>query len=141
MHIEDDITIEIPTSLAKQVLEIGLMAAWQGQTVEARTILNGLKSVRPDASAIEIGIAVSYLNEGRVESAIRVLEKAREAFSECDQTRFYLALAYKLSGLESSCQSICQEISANQADEIAVALSQSLQGVPPVYRSSLEVMP
>ena len=109
---------------------IGMMAAWRGDTVDARTILEGLQISRPESSFPCIGLGVAYLNEGRLGSAIRILEAGLELDPECDQARWHLALACKIAGYESRSRQLCEDVLAAGRDPISVDLATMLLAIP-----------
>ena len=109
---------------------IGMMAAWRGDTVDARTILEGLQMSRPESPYPSIGLGVACLNEGRIGSAIRALEAGLELEPECDQARWYLALACKVAGYESRSRKLCEEVLAAGRDPIATDLATMLLAIP-----------
>ena len=122
--------MEISAERARLLLEIGLMAAWRGDTVDARTIFTGLQSALPDSPMIDVGLAVALLNEGHRKSAIKVLERALQKDDQCDLAKSHLALACKVAGFESRCNSLCADVIAADRDESAVALAETFLAIP-----------
>lgn len=122
--------MEFSSELVRTLYEIGMMSAWRGDVRDAHTILDGVKSARPESVYPEIGTAVALMNQGRLGSALRVLESARTADPECDQTLWHMALVCKLAGYEDRCHKLCQEVLHHQRDPQAMAIAETLIAVP-----------
>lgn len=122
--------MEVTSDTAKLLLEIGLMAAWRGDTIDARTILEGLQPSRPESPYPNVGLAVAYMNEGRFELAVQVLEDGLVVDEDCEVVLCHLALACKVMGFDDRSNKLCQKVIAAGRDETAVELARMLQGVP-----------
>lgn len=122
--------MDVSTDLVRLLFEVGTMAAWRGDTVDARTILEGVRTARPESALPGIGLAVSYMNEGRFSIAAEVLEEALDLDTECDIARTHLALALKLSGFNDRCHSLCNQVVVNDRDATAVELASMLLSIP-----------
>lgn len=122
--------MNVTSEAAKLLLEIGEMAAWCGDTSDARTILEGLQTSRPDSPLPAVGLAVAYMNEGRNELAITVLEDALQQDENCDVARWHLALACKLHGLDDHSRKLCQQVIADGRDETSIQLAEMLLAIP-----------
>jgi Tfp pilus assembly protein PilF len=116
--------------MAKLLLETGMMAAWGGETSDARTILEGLQLSRPDSPLPAIGLAIAYLNEGRNQLAITVLEDALQMDEECDAARCHLALACKVSGFDDRSRKLCEQVIASGRNPTAMELASTLLAIP-----------
>ncbi|MEW4486695.1 HrpB1 family type III secretion system apparatus protein [Thalassoglobus sp. JC818] len=122
--------MDISQNLSQLMLEIGMMAAWRGETQEARVILDGLKAVRPESASLEVGTAIALLNEGKSGIAMHVLEEALKKDPESSFARYLLALTHKLNGLEDRSRTLCVEVMENSSDDIAADLARSLMQIP-----------
>lgn len=128
--------MNVTSETAKLLLEIGTMTAWAGDTADARTILEGLQASRPSNPLPAVGLAVAYLNEGRNQLAIMVLEDALQIDENCDAVRWHLALACKLSGLDHRSRELCQQVIAGRRDQAAVELAEMLLSIPTESRET-----
>lgn len=122
--------MKIDSSIARLLTDVGMMAAWHGDTIDARTILEGLQVFREDSPVLQIGQAVAYMNEGRYESAVHVLEDALEKDKQSDVTLFNLALAYQQCGYNTRSRSLCEEIISANRDATTVELAKMLLSIP-----------
>lgn len=121
--------------------EIGFLAAGHGRPAAARTIMDGLKAIRPDRNGAYIGIALAHMNAGAPGEAVRELrEEALPAVVEADVplVRAFLALALKLDGRvrESAAElDLIQSDSPDQtAQRMAASLRESWNDTPPQTR-------
>ena len=122
--------MNVTSETAKLLLEIGEMAAWSGDTNDARKILEGLQASRPDSPLPAVGLAVAYMNEGRNELAMMVLTDALQQDESCDIARWHLALACKLGGLDDRSRKLCQQVIDAGRDETSIQLAEILLAVP-----------
>lgn len=122
--------MNVSTEMVQLLHEVGLMAAWRGDTVDARTILEGLQTSRPESALPAIGLAVAYMNEGRYDAAKEVLESALQKDADCDTARTHLALACKLSGSEDRSRSLCKQVMDAGREKVSVELASTLLDIP-----------
>lgn len=127
--------MDITSDTARLLLDIGTMAAWRGDTIDARTILEGLHLFRQDSPAPQIGQAVALMNEGRDPCAIEVLDEALAVNDDCDVARIYLALACKRSGYDARSRDLCEQVLTANRDVAATELAEMLLKIPAEHAS------
>ncbi|MFC4160052.1 tetratricopeptide repeat protein [Chitinimonas lacunae] len=111
--------------------EIGFAAAGRGLMAEAETIFSGLALLRPEAAFPYIGLAITRLNAGQPDEAVRVLE--RDGLSRCPgniEIRVFLGLALRLARRGSESDKILLAVLAEAADHDAARLARALLGSP-----------
>jgi len=88
----------LTSSQVRTLTEIGMIAAGHGLATEAATIFEALQVLRPRRAFPYIGLALTSLNSGRPDEAVRVLE--RDGLAACPgdpDLRAFLGLALKLA--------------------------------------------
>ncbi|MCD0457878.1 tetratricopeptide repeat protein [Roseiconus lacunae] len=122
--------MQLTTEQVRLLFEVGIMAAWQGDTTEARAIMDGIQAARPDSTAPIIGIAISLMNEGDLVQAANVLEQEHQQHPECNDVRLYLAMANKLSGYDDRCQQLCRGLPPEPLDTAIGEVARILCQIP-----------
>ncbi len=79
--------------------EVGFLASARGDVKRAEAIFGGLERVRPQRDFPYVGLATCYLNAGRADDAVRVLERAGREVQAEDQPQVaaFRALALQLA--------------------------------------------
>lgn len=116
----------LSSETVRLLTEIGFLAAGRGYPTEAMTIFTGLEAVRPGHEQAPIGIAVTHLNAGRAEEAVRHLRAASAAHPESDNLRAFFGLALKLAGRTRESEQVLQQLLQDGTDEQAVRMAKAL---------------
>ncbi len=118
--------MEFDTALVKLLMEVGYLATGNGFSDEARTIFRGVAAARPESEYPLIGLAVVEMNEGNLQEAVRLLEKARKLNPESWLAASFMGLAYKLSGETTKSRAVLEEVVARAKDATAVSMARAL---------------
>ena len=122
--------MDITSEAARLLTQIGFMAAFRGDAIDARAILDGLQVLRSDSPTPLVGQGIAYMNEGRNQHAIQALSQALEKDERCDFARMLLALANRLCGYDTRSRELCEEIIAAKRDDTSVELAEMLLALP-----------
>ena len=119
--------MQVDTSTVRLLMEIGYIAAGYGLVKEAEAIFAAVKASRPDSELPLVGLAVTRLNAGQNDEAIRLLrDEALKINADSDIARAFLGLALKQAGLASESRAFLQTVVDNRRDMTAVALAEQL---------------
>lgn len=123
--------MEISTDLVKLLMEIGYVAVGSGLSAEAAAIFAGVEAARPESELPAIGLAVSQMNSGRADEAVRTLrDKALVRKPDSQIAKSFLGLALKLAGFQADSRALLSEVVQANAHAEAVAMAQSLLAEP-----------
>jgi hypothetical protein len=113
--------------------EIGFLACGAGHSRAARLIFEGLKVLRPDRSFPYIGMALSRIEAGANDEAIRILrEEGLRASPGNEELQVFLGLALTAARRPSESARILQEVLGNPGpDNAERRLARRLLGGPP----------
>ena len=118
--------MEVETSLIKLLMELGYVATGQGLHTEAEVIFTGVRAARPKSEYPLIGLAITKMNAGEYEEAIRLLEEARELNPSNWLSASFLGLAFKLKGEQAKSRAILEEVLQNAQQKEAINMAQAL---------------
>lgn len=105
--------------------EVGFLASARGDIHRAEAIFGALERVRPQRDFPYVGLATCYLNTGRPDDAVGVLERAARLVQAEDQPQIaaFRALALQLARRAGEGARAAQEAGA-------YPLAQALRGDP-----------
>lgn len=105
--------------------EVGFLASARGDIQRAEAIFGALERVRPQRDFPYVGLATCYLNTGRADDAVGVLERAARQVRAEDQPQIaaFRALALQLARRAGESARAAQEAGA-------YPLAQALRGNP-----------
>jgi thioredoxin-like negative regulator of GroEL len=111
---------------------VGFLAAARADVPRAEAIFGALERVRPERGFAYAGLAVCYMNAGRGDDAVRVLERgtARVPATEFAELEAFRALALQLAGRTSESLR-----AAESAGSAPLALAMRGQGTIPTEES------
>ena len=113
----------IDTAEVRKLTEVGFLAAGYGLFEEAATLLDAVRTVRPDSEFPLIGLAVLELTRGTPEEAVSILRRqALPAFPNSSDVKSFLGLALFMVGHRQESRSVLEEVTAD-ADASAEALA------------------
>lgn len=115
----------------RTLTEVGMMAAGHGYTAEATAIFESLRVLRPQRPFAYVGLAVTSLNSGKPEEAVRVLE--REGLVACPgdgEIRAFLGLALRLAQRPAEAQRVLEALLAEQPEADGARLARALLSGP-----------
>lgn len=113
--------------LVKLLFETGFLASGIGMTEDAESIFNALKLIRPDSEYPIVGLAVTALNVGRNEEAVRILQDEALKINPASQiAKAFLGLSLKFSGMTDHSRKILEEVIADGTDEKATNMAQAI---------------
>jgi Flp pilus assembly protein TadD len=119
--------MQIEKELLQILMESGYLAGGYGFFAEAEVIFKGIMAARPESEYPLIGLAVSKMNAGKNDEAVKILHKqALKLNPESDLARSFIGLALKLGGLNDESLTVLGEVVAAGRDETAVKMARSL---------------
>ncbi|HYC37711.1 MAG TPA: hypothetical protein VEC19_14890 [Usitatibacter sp.] len=101
----------VTSAQVRTLTEIGMIAAGRGMPVEALAIFEALQQLRPQRAFPYIGLALTHMNAGRPEEAVRVIE--RDGLAACPgdtDLRAFLGLALKLAQRPAESVRVLEEL-------------------------------
>ncbi len=105
----------------KLLVEVGMLAATQGDVEAAKVIFDAIEQERPDAAASYAGPAMALLFRGRTADAISALQRGLKAVGETDRPDLQALLGVALHidgrGAESA-----QALNASHTHPLSAAL-------------------
>jgi len=127
-----DIEVDgITPEQVRMLTEIGMMAAGHGYAPEASAIFESLRVLRPRRPFAYVGLAVTSLNSGKPEEAVRVLE--REGLAACPgdgDIRAFLGLALTLAQRPAEARRVLEALLAEQPGAEAERMARALLAGP-----------
>ncbi len=105
----------------KLLLEVGMLAATQGDVEASKVIFDAIEQERPDAPASYVGPAIALLFRGRTADAIGALQRGLKVVGEADRPDLQALLGVALHidgrGAESD-----QALQASHTHPLSAAL-------------------
>jgi len=111
----------------RTLTEIGMMAAGHGYTAEATAIFESLRVLRPNRPFAYVGLAVTSMNSGKPDEAVRVLES--EGLAACPgdgDIRAFLGLALTLSQRSAEARRVLEALLAEQPEAESARMARAL---------------
>lgn len=119
--------MEIDSQLIRLIFEAGFLAGANNMPDDSETIFNAVKIFRPESEYPYIGSAVTCLNMGKNDDAVRILrDEALKVNPESNIARAFLGLSLKFSGLMDQSRTILQEVIDSGKDEKAVNMAEAI---------------
>lgn len=101
----------LTTEEIRLLAEIGFLACGAGHTRAARLLFEGLRNLRPTQPFAYIGLALSRLEAGENEEAIRILrEEGLRNNPDNDEVKVFLGLALATARRASESQRVLSEV-------------------------------
>jgi predicted Zn-dependent protease len=125
MQQADETSINI--EMAQQLVNIGLLASWEGMGHLSDSIFAGIIAEYPDLASVKISYAVTLVSTHRYAEAMELLQAVMRTYPDHMMAKSVLALLQKEMG-ESQWRTHARAVIKNGQDEIAVDLAKSLLG-------------
>jgi tetratricopeptide (TPR) repeat protein len=104
--------------------EVGFLAASHADAVRAKRIFGALAAARPHRAFPSVGLATAWLNAGRPDEAVAVLEQALvEDRDERDTLDSWRGLALQMAGRVDESRRLLQRVADADVPESGRALS------------------
>lgn len=109
--------------------EIGFHAANHGDHERAEAIFQGLLVLRPERDFPYLGLGVTFLNAGRLQDAILILERGRMVVPDSIDLAVFLALALRSAQRNGEATKLLTDIlAAHQEDTATLRLAKQMLG-------------
>ncbi len=110
--------MKISDDLVQKLSNAGTMASFAGLPAQGKTIMAGVRAVRPDNIHAAMGHAIALINANEMEHAIGILEQSVLSISPDNlQAKCFLGFALKQAGREEEGQWHLQDVLARCGDE------------------------
>ncbi|MEC4720730.1 hypothetical protein RY831_16320 [Noviherbaspirillum sp. CPCC 100848] len=107
--------------------EIGFFAANHGDLVRAEEIFQSLLVLRPNRDFPYLGLGITFLNGGRVQEAVSILERGQTMVPDSVDLCVFLAMALRASQRNAEANKLLTEtLAAHREDTPTLRLAKQL---------------
>ena len=117
--------MDVSSDLIRELMDIGMLAAYQGLCPQAQAIFNAVRAVRPDSEIPYIGHGIAFLNANRAKHAIMAFEGALQKNPDSGFAKCYLGMACKMTGAADRAEQLLNEVISDSGDQEAVVMAEN----------------